>query len=191
MNSCPSIKHLKLNALSESELPSEEQVQALEDAIGSSLPEDYRAFLLKYGGTFLDFEAPVQEPSPFGSTFSQTGFHSLYSDPDESGDIRGYLSSQIVPRNMIVIASGDFGQATCLSFAGIDKGSVYLFDEYQMAFADESHMYYQMFESVREFLSLRDNDELEVKPPGYDHCYKSATSFTEFLSRCTRVEDED
>ncbi|MBL9171886.1 MAG: SMI1/KNR4 family protein [Verrucomicrobiales bacterium] len=188
MQSCPPTSHLKLESPPEHERPSEERVRQLEAAIGASLPADYRAFLLEYGGSEVPFQAPVGEPSPFGDTFTQTRFHSLYSDPEAGCDIRRYLRSQIVPRNMIVIASGDFGQATCLSFAGVDKGAVFFFDEHQMAFADESHMYYRLFESVREFLSLRDREELGVKPPGYDHCYESAPSFTEFLKRCTRVE---
>jgi hypothetical protein len=85
---------------------------------------------------------------------------------------------------MILIASGDFGQATVLSFAGIDKGTVYFLDEHQMAFADECHMYYKNFETVRDYLKLRDNDELALKPPGYDNCYHSADSFSTFLEIC-------
>ena len=121
----PPIGHLKLISPPESERPSEERVRKLEGSIGAPLPADYRAFLLQYGGCLVSFQAPVGEPSPFGDTFTQTRFHSLFTDPEAVGDIRSYLTSQIVPRNMIVIASGDFGQAACLSFAGIDKGAVF------------------------------------------------------------------
>ena len=112
MGKAPSITHLKPKLPAPHDLPTEGRVAHLEAEIGASLPSDYRAFLLQYGGCEVEFEAPILEPSPFGDRYSQREFHSLYHDREASGDIRRYLESQIVPRNMIVIASGDFGQAT-------------------------------------------------------------------------------
>jgi hypothetical protein len=183
MQICPDIHHLGFKRPSELELPGEARILNLEKQLGASLPEDYRAFLLRYGGSTAVLEVSVTEPSPKGDTHLVSSFTTLTDDPESCDDIRYYFSSYIMPRNVIYIASGDGDHGTCLSFAGIDKGSVYYLDEGQLAFADESHGLSDM-PTVKEFLRLRDSGELGPKPPGYENLYHIADSFTEFIGKC-------
>jgi hypothetical protein len=183
MQICPDIRHLGFQTPAEHQLPGEARVLNLEEQLGAALPADYRAFLLRYGGLTAQLEVPVTEPNPKGDTHLISRFTTLTDDPESCDDIRYFFASFLVPRNMIYIASGDFDHGTCLSFAGIDKGSIYYLDEGQLAFADESHGLSEM-PTVKEFLRLRDSGELAPKPPGYECLYHIADSFTEFIGKC-------
>lgn len=180
---CPDISHLNLIVPPAHRLPGEARVAALEHLLGTSLPVDYRSFLLRYGGVQANLTVPVMEPSPKGDTHLISSFTTVGDDPESCSDIRYYLDSFIVPRNMIYIAGGDGDYGTCLSFAGTDKGAVYYLDEAQLAFADESHGLCDL-PTVSEFLRLRDSGELGPKPPGYECLYLLAGSFTDFIKKC-------
>lgn len=183
MSVCPDVSHLGLEISPDQPLPAEAWLASLEQQLGAALPADYRAFLLRYGGSTTQLQVPVSEPTPKGPDHLISSFTTLTNDPESCKDIRYYLTSYMVPRNMIYIASGDGDHGTCLSFAGIDKGSVYYLDEGQLAFADESHGLSDI-PTVKEFLRLRDSGELAPKPPGYECLFHIADSFTEFIGKC-------
>jgi hypothetical protein len=154
-------------------------VEALERQIGARLPEDYRKFAQIGGGYVGALSCPCKEPSPFG-VHILSGF-------DTIAEVSSVLDSMITPRNMVTIASGDFGQFTCLSFAGIDRGCVYALDsEFRCYWQDEEfHQRFKaMADCVREYLRLRRGGELLPKPAGYDSLYLLAESFDEFLQLC-------
>ncbi|EEF63365.1 SMI1/KNR4 family protein [Pedosphaera parvula] len=158
----------------------DDDIEALERDIGARLPDGYREFLQIGGGYVGTLSCPCKEPSPFG-THILSGF-------DTASEISGVLDSMITPRNMITIASGDFGQFTCLSFAGIDRGCVYALDsEFRCYWQDEE--FHQRFKAmangIREYLRLRGGGELVQKPAGYDSLYLLAESFDEFLELCS------
>ena len=177
------LNDFKFTRLPEVPLPTEAAIDTLEEQLGAALPKDYREFLRTFGGAYADLEVPVTEPTPKGDIHLINSFTTLTDDPERCEDIRYFLSSYLVPRNMIYIAGGDLDHATCLSFAGIDKGTVYYLDEGQLAFADETHGLADM-PTVKEFMRLRDGGELAPKPPGYECLYHIADSFTEFISKC-------
>jgi hypothetical protein len=138
------------------------EIEAIEAAIGVSLPEPYRGFLAECGGWWRDICCPCQEPTPFGEHVI-TGFH-------DATTVRELLNSMITPRNMVTIAYGHFGAYTCLSIAGIDRGSVYALDsEFRVYWSDEEfhQRYNAMADCIREYLQLRSDDKLPQKPAGY------------------------
>src|SRR5262249_39783151 len=141
----------------------EGDIEILERQIGARLPEDYRKFAHIGGGYVGALSCPCKEPSPFGDH--------ILSGFDTVAEVSSVLDSLIPPRNMITIASGDFGQFTCLSFAGIDRGCVHALDsEFRCYWQDdEFHQRFKaMAHSVREYLRLRRGGELLQRPAGYD-----------------------
>jgi hypothetical protein len=98
--------------------PADGGVAVLESEIGVPLPEAYRRFLAECGGWSGDLSCPSRELTPFGAEQWINGFH-------DAGQVRRLLDSMITPRNMVTIGWGHFAKYTCLSIAGIDRGSVY------------------------------------------------------------------
>jgi SMI1-KNR4 cell-wall len=160
-------------------------VEAIEAEIGVPLPASYREFLAECGGWWRDLCCPSQEPTPFGEHVI-TGFH-------DAAEVRGLLDSMITPRNMVTIGYGHFGAFTCLSVAGIDRGSVYALDsEFRVFWSDEEfhQRFNAMADSIREYLELRRSDSLPEKPAGYDSLYLLADDFDEFLSLCRSCSED-
>lgn len=165
--------------------PADNDIAALEDDLGVPLPARYREFLAGVGGWYGDFVCPCREPTPFGEHHGR-GFH-------DAGAVRGLLDSLITPRNMITIGWGNFSMYTCLSIAGIDRGSVYALDgDFRVYWSDEEfHLRFNaMADEIREYLRLRREDQLPEKPIGYDSLYLVAEDFDEFLDQCQASEDE-
>jgi len=87
-----------------------------------------------------------------------------------------------------VIAIGDNlgGEKFWLKCTGEDAGHVYIFDnQFRSAWTDER--FFQMFPNlhpdIRKYLELRRQGKLPKKAQGYEHIYRVATSFSEFISR--------
>ena len=93
---------------------------------------------------------------------------------------------------MLCIGLGHFGMTTCLSIAGLDHGQIFALDTEMRYFWDEETLdgLPHLDSSIKEFFELRDNDELPNRPWGYENCYHIAESFTEFLSKLHRAEDD-
>jgi hypothetical protein len=164
--------------------PHQGVIDEIEERIGVPLPAEYRRFLGECGGWWGDIFCPCQEATPFGEEHGIAGFQ-------DSAEVRDLLDSMITPRNMITIATGHFAKYTCLSIAGVDRGCVYALDGESRAWWDDEEFHLRfnaMDDSIREYLRLRADDELPPKPTGYDHLYRLASSFDEFLESC---RDED
>jgi len=158
-----------------------EQVAELENLIGVQLPKDYRTFLLTLGGGYVgDAVAPCTVPTPFGRHII-TQLHTV-------GKVIELLTSSITPRNMLCIGYGHFGMTSCLSFAGLDHGQVFSLDTEMRFYWSEEEIAQRphLDQSIRDFFTMRGDDELPSRPWGYDNCYHVADSFNEFLSKLRR-----
>jgi hypothetical protein len=167
------------------EEPARGDVAAIEEAIGVAIPAPYRRFLAECGGWCGDRLCPCDEPTPFGEEHWLREFH-------DAAGVHGLLDSMITPRNMITIGTGHFAKYLCLSIAGIDRGADYALDGEQRGWWDDETFharYNAMADSIREYLDLRERDELPDKPAGYDHIYRLAGDFDEFLTLCRRDDD--
>jgi len=154
------------------------EVERLEQLAGTTLPGDYREFLLTFGGGYLDAFSPCKGLTPIGDSCSVTRLHSC-------AEVIQLLDSRVTPRNMICISYGHDGQTGCLSIAGLDHGLVFALDT-KMRFYWDAEALAKMPHldpSIREFFRLRDADELPERPWGYDNCYPMADSFADFLAR--------
>lgn len=157
----------------------ERDVLELEAAIGTSIPDDFRRFLLlgaDYRGCIW---CSVSTPTPFGD-------HGIASF-DSARAILGVIDSYMTPRNMITIGSGHFGSFTCLSVCGIDRGSVYGLDsDYRCFWSDEDFhsRFPALSDGIRDYLRVRREGGLPQMPAGYDSCYFLAPSFSEYLTLC-------
>ena len=160
------------------------EVKRLEELIGVPLPTDYRDFLLDVGGGHVEAYAPCDGPTPFGGWFSVTVLHT-------AARVIGLLDSTVTPRNMICVSYGHGGMTGCLSIAGLDRGQAFALDTEMRYYWREKELAAMphLAPEIREFFRLRDTDELQERPWGYDNCYRAAGSFTEFLARL-RHEDE-
>jgi hypothetical protein len=161
----------------------EEAILAIEQSIGVSLPSAYRAFLLATAGGTLDGWAACEEPTPFGDS----GITHFYS----AKDVQRYLTSAIVPRNMVCIGGGHLGSFVCISIAGLDHGSVYALDSDMRHFwgPEKLARFTQLAPNIKEYFRLRDAQELPRKPWGYDNCYRICGNFEEYLLKLSPSEE--
>lgn len=160
-------------------------LDSIESRVGVRLPESYREFLRVCGGWWRDIRCPCREPTPFGENHVVTGFY-------DAGEVAISLDSFIVPRNMVVIGYGHFSKDTCLSIAGIDRGSVYALDGEFRAYWDDDEFHQRfngMGDGILHYLELRRAGELPEKPAGYENAYLLAESFDEFLLQCRPFDE--
>ena len=118
------VERLHLEAVDDPVHLSEEDLRALETAIGAELPLDYREFLSRYGFVsenglvFPEYGRPGQ---PGGGVEVFLGV-----DPDSGYDIletREGLSGRL-PDHLLPIAESPGGQL-CLAISGSDRGKVF------------------------------------------------------------------
>lgn len=113
---------------SHQEKASHRDIQDLERLLGSPLPDDYRAFLVKHNGgvptpaVFAFLQDGVQYHGEVRLFFSATG-----TGPDS---IRGILTiyKQRVPAGFLPIAADSCGNLVCLVLEGEQAGKVYFWD---------------------------------------------------------------
>ena len=79
-----------------------------------------------------------------------------------------------------------------LKCTGRDSGNVYMHDhEGRYAWPDE--MFHEWFPNlhptIKDYLALRKRGELPTKPKGYEHVYRLARSFGEFIECLEKAED--
>jgi hypothetical protein len=84
------------------------------------------------------------------------------------------------------------GDMFWLKCSGPDRGHVYLHDkEGRSAWPDE--MFRQSFPNlspkIEHYLALRKEGKMPKKPKGYDHVYRLARSFTEFVECLEKCEE--
>ena len=136
---------------------SEERLEAFERRIGTTLPPDYRAFLLRYNGG---------QPQPGGFWIKEgvegsdvCRFYGLHDGPTWYM-IEAYLERpQLgIPPGLLVIGDDGTGNRICLSVREDERGAVYFYDH-----------------------------ELHPRnPETYEGITKLADSFTEFLAGLTQ-----
>ena len=162
-------KHLESIGAGSHDAPaSEAEISRVESLIATRLPADYRNYLLSLPSVRLPSSACIEctEPSPFGTAH----FHSMHS----ISDVEDLLDSDLTPRNMITIATGNLNKYVCLSVSGLDHGSVYTSDgDYRCFWDDEEFQqaFSNMAESIRRYLEIRNREELPEKPFSYSTVY--------------------
>nr|HQU46028.1 SMI1/KNR4 family protein [Pirellulales bacterium] len=108
-----------------------DDVNCLEGEVGVSLPESYKAFLLRYNGGL-----PVPDSFPIeGMPKNPYGVIQVFFGIDraiESSNIKWNveISRNDTPSNLFPIACTPSGDVLCLSLSGEDAGSVVLWDYY-------------------------------------------------------------
>src|SRR5216683_6120046 len=100
--------------------------------VGARLPDDYKAFLLKFNGGYFEDEVryPYLEPCLYGEFGMIRSFHGLntgYDYADIRDDIKVFEDWN-VPRNLLPIGDDIFGNPICLSIAGVNYGKVFFWD---------------------------------------------------------------
>jgi hypothetical protein len=87
-----------------------------------------------------------------------------------------------------VVAVGDntMGSMFWLKCTGQDAGHVYMHDD-EGRFAWPDSIFYERFPNlsseIQQYLKQRKQGKLPTKPKGYEHVYRLAKSFTEFIDR--------
>ena len=71
--------------------PPDCDIEAIESAIGVTLPKPYRDFLTACGGWWRDIVCPCREPTPFGRRALIIEFHT-------AAEVADLLDSMITPR---------------------------------------------------------------------------------------------
>jgi len=149
-------------AITESrESVSEEQIAAVERQLGSSLPRDYRDFLLAHnGGRVRPAVFSVHGNPHFGSKCVVHFFNAI--DPGKSHDLlwKAEIYRNRMPLGFLSVASDPGGNQICLVLSGSNIGKVVFWD----------HHCEEMDEDM---------------PPSEDNVYLIANSFTEFLESLT------
>ena len=109
--------------------PSPSQVEAFEAEIGTTLPDDYRRFLLRTNGGNVDwyqFEGLTPEGKSWTAVVSHVG--GLREEPDLSLRFaRGcYQGRELqIPRALLWIMGDPGGNAICIGLTGKYRGRVY------------------------------------------------------------------
>jgi cell wall assembly regulator SMI1 len=122
----------EIQALIENTAPpaTEEQIRAFEAEIGHTLPEDYRAFLARCSGGWVDMTCRYDGVSPDGeesSVFlmSISGLRKGYNYSLSHN--REFIGDRI-PKSLIWIMNDPGGNLICLGVSGKERGRVYLWD---------------------------------------------------------------
>jgi anti-sigma B factor antagonist len=101
--------------------PTEEQVQAFESEIGTSLPQDYRAFLAHCNGGWADMK--IQHDAVYIMSINGLRKGHEYS----LSYCRRFIGNRI-PKSLIWIMNDPGGNLICLGVTGRDRGHVYFWD---------------------------------------------------------------
>lgn len=132
---------------------SPEDIRRIESLTGISIPDEYRAFLLKHnGGRPIPNTFPIEglENNPFGDIQVFFGI----DDPVESCNV--YWNYEVhkgrIPSNLLPIACDDGGDLICVSLFGEDAGALLFWDRHT-----------------------------EPRQPSYENVYRIAASFSEFI----------
>lgn len=170
--------------------PVEELVEAYEQRFNLNLPDDYREFLVHHGGIIGTGVCPFQEPTPCGSTTIIDRFYG-FTSPERVDNV--VSATELIDGWPTVVAIGDnlLGAMFWLICAGAKAGQVVMHDrEGRSAWSDEMfrHMYPNLAQEIKDYLAARKKGRLPAKPKGYEHVYRLAPSFTEFIN-CLRPEE--
>ncbi len=163
--------------------PSEELVSNFEKQFGLVLPVDYRAFLVLHGGVIGTARCRFQEPTPCGFETCIDSFYG-FTSPDRRDNVTD--STQLISGapDIVDIGGNLIGSMFWLRCTGRDEGNVYMHDhEGRFGWTDE--MFHESFPNlspvVQHYLDLRREGKLPQKRKGYEHVYRLARNFGEFV----------
>lgn len=136
----------------------------VERQLGSSLPADYKRFLLTHNGGYPEPDAFTIEGYPSGGDALVHYFMCVKDD-----DIYNLIDwveaySGRLPPNLLPVACDTLGNLICLSISGEDLGRVYFWDHEEEAGTGET--------------------------PSYDNVYPIANSFQEFLNGLHNLDND-
>lgn len=171
--------------------PSEQLVREYEKRIGLNLPRDYRDFLVHHGGVVGTANCAFQEPTPCGTATCIDNFFG-FTQGDRHDNV--VQATELIDGAPDVVAIGDnlMGAMFWLKCSGRDVGHVYMHDhEGRSAWPDKmfSEWFPNLHPSIKEYLDLRRRGELPKKPKGFEHVYRLAKSFGEFVEHLEKSEE--
>jgi hypothetical protein len=171
----------------------EERIRGLEQDVGAALPEDYRTFLARHGGTWVTATCPIAEPCPCGDGATIETFYGFMCEERPQEDLQhNRRLLQNVP-GAIPIAEGAFGSLILLFVSGERRGSVYFYDaEHRSSWTDEQFhgAFASLAPTIVKYLEMRRSGRLPKKPRTMEDHYHLADSFSEFLERCAHWDLE-
>jgi hypothetical protein len=155
------------------------------------LPSDYRAFLVHHGGVVGSATCAFQEPTPCGDATCVDGFYGFTTGARWDNVAH---ATELIEGAPDVVAIGDnlLGAMVWLKCTGRDAGHVYMHDgEGRSAWPDEffCERYPNLAPEIQHYLELRKQCKLPTKPKGYEHVYRLAKSFGEFIDALQPVEE--
>jgi hypothetical protein len=103
--------------------PTPDELEAFEAEIGTTLPDDYRRFLLRSNGGSLDGKYCFENEKTSVCVSSVGGFQESYSLRSERGCYQGQPVR--IPRVLLWIMDDPGGNAVCLGLTGQYRGRVY------------------------------------------------------------------
>jgi hypothetical protein len=109
--------------------PSPAEVEAFEAEIGTTLPDDYRRFLLRSNGGRLDwfrFDGPTPEGKAWPVVISEVGGLREEADLSLRAARRCYQGGELqIPRPLLWVMGDPGGNGICLGLTGPYRGRVY------------------------------------------------------------------
>jgi hypothetical protein len=103
--------------------PSPSQLEAFEAEIGTTLPDDYRRFLLRSNGGSLGDKYCFENDEAYVRASAVGGFQEPYSLRAARGCYQGHPVR--IPRALVWIMEDPGGNAVCLGLTGKHRGRVY------------------------------------------------------------------
>jgi SMI1 / KNR4 family (SUKH-1) len=132
---------LRLFGPSKVQPPSRDDLEAFEAEIGTTLPDEYRQFLMRANGGYLGgyrFDGPTPDGGAWTAVVSHVG--GLRDEPDLSlRAARGcYQGSELqIPRALLWIMGDPGGNGICLGLTGPYRGRVYFWVHDEQPAPDE------------------------------------------------------
>lgn len=171
--------------------PSEQMVSEYEARFALALPADYREFLFHHGGVIGAANCEFQEPTPFGAVTCIDSFYG-FTQGDRRDNVTGATELIDGAPDVVAIGSNLIGSMFWLKCSGRDRCNVYMHD-HEGRFAWPDKMFHDMFSNldpvIKDYLALRNRGKLPEKPKGYEHVYRLAVSFEEFIERLEQAEE--
>jgi hypothetical protein len=171
--------------------PSEQLVREYEKRFDLTLPTDYREFLVYHGGVVGTANCDFQEPTPCGTGTCINSFYG-FTRADRHDNV--VHATELIDGAPDVVAIGDnlMGAMFWLKCSGRDSGNVYMHDhEGRSAWPDKmfSEMFPNLHSTIKEYLDLRKRGKLPNKAKGYEHVFRLAKSFSEFVDGLEKAEE--
>lgn len=152
------------------------QVENLEKKIGAAFPNDYRKFIVEYGGWWIDAEFDIDPHCPSGSVQLIEKFYGIENNDSSSNDIwNNYqiYSDRLSPK-LLPIGHDAMGNEIVLSLRKNDYGTVSFLDRSQEGtpganvFKNKglykcADTFTKFFESLRPVTHIEEENEKEIR----------------------------